>query len=63
LDKDPIEGHWRAADEMIRLFGPDAGLRAALRADKALEEGDTEGFRFWQKVEAALRPRAAETQN
>jgi hypothetical protein len=48
---------------MINLFGADAGFQAALRADKALDEGDTEGFHYWKKVEAALRPRATETEN
>lgn len=63
MPKDATQDHWRSADEMINLFGAEAGFRAALRADKALDEGDTEGFHYWKKVEAALRPRAIETEN
>ncbi len=55
--------HFAAAAELQKLFGSDANLRAAMRADKALDEGDTDGFHFWKNVEGALRPRAHEQQN
>lgn len=55
--------HFAAALEMQRLFGEEAGVRSALRADAALEEGDTDGFAFWQRVESVLRPRTSETRN
>jgi hypothetical protein len=32
---------WRAADQMIRLYGEDALLRAAMRADALLDQGDS----------------------
>ncbi len=51
---------WCAADQMIELFAEDASLRAAMRADAALDEDDSDGFNFWQAVEAALRPRHSE---
>lgn len=41
---------WRAANEMIRMFGGDAGVRAAMRADTLLDEGDSEGFSVWKQI-------------
>jgi hypothetical protein len=55
-----MDDAWKAADEMIDLFGADASLRAALRADAALDEGESRSFNFWKAVEAALRPRDGE---
>jgi len=45
---------WRAANEMIRMFGEDARLRAAMRADALLEEGDTEGCSVWKQIIRAI---------
>jgi hypothetical protein len=36
---------FRVADNMLELFGADASLRAVMRADAALDEGDS-GFQF-----------------
>src|SRR5690348_8245019 len=38
---------WRAANMMIELYAGDAAVRAAMRADAVLAEGDTEGFFAW----------------
>jgi len=56
-------GVWRVANELIELFGTDVSLRAAVRADAALDEADSEGFNFWKAVETALRPRKSEPVN
>lgn len=45
---------WRAANEMIKFFGADAQFKAALRADKLLDLGDSEGFNAWKRVATAI---------
>ncbi len=45
---------WRAANMMIEMFGEDATLRAAMRADALLEQGDTEGFFVWKRIARAI---------
>jgi hypothetical protein len=45
---------WRAAHEMLEMFGDDAGVRAAMRADAALDVGDDEDYRFWKRVTVAI---------
>jgi len=45
---------WRAANEMIKLYGADAQFKAALRADKLLDLGDSEGFSVWKRVATAI---------
>ena len=45
---------WRAADQMIRLYGPDAALQAGLRADKMLDQGDVDGFHVWKRIAGAI---------
>lgn len=45
---------WRLANEMIRLYGEDAGIKAAMRADKLLELGDPKGFHTWKAVTQAI---------
>ena len=44
---------WRAAEQMRKLYGEDASTHAAMRADKALEHGDTEGFAVWKRITKA----------
>jgi hypothetical protein len=46
---------WAAAHQMIKMFGPEAGWRAALRADHLLDQGDTEGFNAWKRIVAAIK--------
>jgi hypothetical protein len=45
---------WRAVEQMQKLYGADAAIHAALRADKALAEGDTEGFSVWCRITTAI---------
>jgi hypothetical protein len=45
---------WRAANMMIELYGEDATLRAAVRADALLGQGDTEGFFLWKRIARAI---------
>ena len=60
---------WRAADQMMKLYGTDAALQAGLRADKLLDQGDVDGFHVWKRVAAAIgdlgrkQPSATETLN
>lgn len=60
---------WRAADQMIKLHGADAAVKAAQRADAMLELGDVEGFQAWKRIVSAInrlegdRPQAGEAVN
>ena len=45
---------WRAANMMIELYGNDATIRAAMRADALLEQGDTDGFFVWKRIVRAI---------
>ena len=45
---------WRSAHHMMKRYGDDAAVRAAMRADKLLAAGDTEGFQVWQRIVAAI---------
>jgi len=50
---EPIDT-WRAADMMLKLYGEDAMLRAAMRADALLDQGDTVGFFAWKRIARAI---------
>jgi len=52
----PIEERdiWRAAEQMRKLYGENAAIQSAMRADKLLDQGDTEGFGMWKRVVAAI---------
>lgn len=39
---------------MMKLYGGDAVLHAAMRADGFLEQGDTEGFFVWKRIARAI---------
>jgi hypothetical protein len=60
---------WRAADQMMKLYGADAAIAAGLRADAMLDLGDTPGFNAWKRIVAAIgdlerkEPAADETLN
>ena len=45
---------WRTAHHMMKRYGDDAAVRAAMRADALLADGDTEGFHVWQRIVAAI---------
>ena len=51
----PNADHYAAAASLQDLYGPDADIRAAMRCDAALDEGDIEGERFWGSVWKLLR--------
>lgn len=50
---EPIDT-WRAADMMMKLYGENAVLRAAMRADALLDQGDTQGFFAWKRIARAI---------
>ena len=45
---------WRAAKQMMDYYPEEPATHAARRADKALAEGDTEGFSVWCKITKAI---------
>lgn len=56
---------WRAADQMMRMYGDDAVTMAAMRADALLAEGDTDGYFVWKRIcraidDLAQKPSASE---
>jgi hypothetical protein len=59
---------WRAADQMVRLYGEGALWRATMRADALLDQGDSQGFFAWKRIARAIDdlgrgPRAGEARN
>jgi hypothetical protein len=46
---------WRTAHAMIEQFCDDASVRAAMRVDALLADGDLDGLRVWKRVLAAIR--------
>jgi hypothetical protein len=46
---------WIAANEMIKLYGEDAIVRAAMRADGLARQDDEDGYRVWKRIAAAIR--------
>jgi hypothetical protein len=45
---------WRAANLMLEMYGGDASLKAAMRADALLAEGDADGFFAWKRIMRAI---------
>jgi hypothetical protein len=45
---------WRAAKQMMDYYPDEPAIHAARRADKALAEGDTEGFSVWNRITKAI---------
>ena len=45
---------WLAANQMISLFGDDAAVHAAIRADTLRDRDDQEGYADWKRVGAAI---------
>jgi hypothetical protein len=39
---------------MRKLYGAEAAIHAAMRADKLMDQGDIEDFDMWKRVVAAL---------
>ena len=50
---EPIDT-WRAADQMVKLHGVDAAIKAALRANALLDQGDADGFEAWKRIATAI---------
>jgi hypothetical protein len=44
---------WRSAQQLVKMYGKGAKVTAALRAEKALMEGDTARFEDWNRVAQA----------
>ena len=44
----------RAANILIKRYGPDAAVEAARRADELLEAGDRDGCAIWKRILAAV---------
>jgi hypothetical protein len=45
---------WACAHVMIRQHGADAGVRAAMRVDALLFEGELEGAGVWRRIVRAI---------
>ena len=46
---------WRSAKRLVDLYGGDATIHAAMRADKFLAQGDIDGAGTWRRVPAAVK--------
>ena len=44
---------WRSANLYVKRYGPEAEVRAAMRADRLLEAGDLDGAAVWRRIIAA----------
>ena len=44
---------WRSAAPIIKRYGEDAPIEAAMRADAMLEAGDLDGQRVWKRIKKA----------
>ncbi len=45
---------YRSANELIKQFGDDAPIEAAMRADELAADGDMEGLAVWQQIVTAI---------
>ncbi len=45
---------YRAANVIIKQYGQDAPIHAAMRADAMLEKGDLDGFSVWKRILRAI---------
>ncbi len=45
---------YRAANVIIKQYGPDAPIHAAMRADAMLEAGDLDGAAVWKRILRAV---------
>ena len=46
---------YAAATTIVRRYGEDARVHAAMRADAALEAGDVDGYRMWKRILRAVK--------
>ena len=45
---------WRAAQATIQVYGDEAGIHAAMRADELMAAGDMDGRAVWHGIERAI---------
>lgn len=45
---------YSSANELIKQYGKDAPIHAAMRADELMEKGDMEGPRVWIRIVRAV---------
>ncbi len=45
---------YRAANQLVKRYGGDAGFEAAKRADAMIEQGDPEGLAVWKRILRAV---------
>ncbi len=50
----PDRDIYRAAAVLIKRYGEDAPIQAAMRADELLDEGDLDGQAVWRQIFAAI---------
>ncbi len=48
---------WRSAAQIIKRYGEDAPLEAAMRADAMLEAGDLDGLPVWKRIKSGRNGR------
>ena len=46
---------------MLKEYGEDAPVQAAMRADVMLKQGDMEGYAVWKKIVTAVEELATKT--
>ncbi len=46
---------YRTANVLVKRYGEDAAIEAAMRADAMLEKGSLDGQRVWKRVLAAVQ--------
>lgn len=45
---------WQTANVMVKRYGADAPIHAAMRSDELLDEGDLDGAATWRAVLRAI---------
>ncbi len=45
---------YRSANLLVKRYGDDAPIHAAMRADATLEAGDQDGYAVWKRILRAL---------
>ncbi len=45
---------YRSANVLVKRYGPDAPIHAAMRADELLEAGDLDGCAVWKRILRAV---------
>ncbi len=45
---------WQCANEIVKQYGKDAPIEAAMRADRMLEKGDLDGQAVWKRILKAV---------